>query len=122
MLLMITVVIMAMIVMVGMIVVIAAVSMTVASILVAIGAIIMVVVIVVMVVAMLRTSSFSAWIATTVEHDCSITLQLQSDLSIDEEKEGVLIHLIVKVVWLVGSLFEPGPRHIDLVMKVVPRV
>ena len=57
-----------------------------------------------------------------MHHESSISLQLKADLSVYEKKECVLVHLVIEVVRLVGSLLKPGPWHIELVMEVVPRM
>lgn len=57
-----------------------------------------------------------------MEHALPVALQLDLDLSVDELEKAVLVHLVVEVVRLVGSFFKPGPRHFQLVLKVVSRM
>ena len=57
-----------------------------------------------------------------VQHALPIALQLNLDLAIDELEEAVLVHLVVEVVGLVGALLQPRPRHLQLVLEVVPRM
>ena len=50
--------------------------------------------------------------ATTVQHMLTVSLELKTNLAVDELQEGVLVHLIIKVVRLVGVLIQPWPRHL----------
>ena len=49
--------------------------------------------------------------APCVEHHFAVSLQLESDLPVDELQERVFVHLVVKVVGLVGAFFQPGAWH-----------
>lgn len=57
-----------------------------------------------------------------MEHAFPVALQLYLDLPIDELQEAVLVHLVVKVIALIGPLLEPGPWHLKLVLKVMARM
>ena len=47
-----------------------------------------------------------------VQHNVTVTLELNSDLLVDKLEEAVLVHLVVEIVRLIGTFFEPGPRHL----------
>ena len=54
-----------------------------------------------------------------MQHHVSVLLQLYANLAVDELQEGVLIHGVVEVGGHIGLLFQPGPRHVQLVLEVV---
>ncbi len=60
-----------------------------------------------------------AMVVLIVHNDISFTLELYSDLPIDELKEGMLVELVVEIVTLVRTFFEPGPRHFKLSLEIV---
>ena len=72
---------------------------------------------------MQRASSSFVTVNTTrlgfVIHDITISLQLVTNLPIDELEERVFVHRIVEVGRHISLLLKPGPRHIKLVLKVV---
>ena len=54
-----------------------------------------------------------------VIHDITISLQLVTNLPIDELEERVFVHRVVKVGRHISLFLKPRPRHIQLVLEVV---
>ena len=54
-----------------------------------------------------------------MKHAFAVALQLYLDLPINELQEAMLVHLVVKVIALLGTLLEPRPRHLKLMLEIV---
>ena len=94
--------------------------------LIVVGAVVALVILVLVVVAIgdarwVLTSSAIPRVAPRpiMEHAFPVALQLYLDLPIDELQEAVLVHLVVKVIALIGPFLEPGPWHLKLVLEVM---
>ena len=97
--------------------------------LIVVGAVVALVILVLVVVAIgdarwVLTSTAIPRVASRpiMEHAFPVALQLYLDLPIDELQEAVLVHLVVKVITLIGPLLEPGPWHLKLVLEVMARM
>ena len=97
--------------------------------LIVVGAVVALVILVLVVVAIgdarwVLTSSAIPRVAPRpiMEHAFPVALQLYLDLPIDELQEAVLVHLVVKVIALIGPFLEPGPWHLKLVLEVMARM
>ncbi len=79
----------------------------------------MVIVTVIVILTVTTDLRTPAMVVLIVHNDISFTLELYSNLSIDELKEGMLVELVVKIVTLIGTFFEPRPRHFKLSLEIV---
>jgi len=68
------------------------------------------------------SSMIAPSILMVVEHSVSFSLQLDSNLAVDELQERVLIELVIEVVRLLSVILQPRSWHIELVLEVTPRV
>lgn len=98
--------------------------------LIVVGAVVALVILVLVVVAI---GDDARWVLTSsaiprvaprpiMEHAFPVALQLYLDLPIDELQEAVLVHLVVKVIAIIGPFLEPGPWHLKLVLEVMARM